>query len=151
MLRKLQTVVLKSTLLIGTLDLLAAGIQYFLKTGKGPAPVLKFIASGVFGLEAFSGGDIMIFYGILFHYLIAFSFSLFFFVIGTIFPVILKARVLTGIVYGVLIWIVMNLLVLPFSNTPKSDFQWLNAGIGILILIFCVGLPLSFIASNTRG
>jgi hypothetical protein len=145
---KLLALVLKSTLLVGTLDILAAAIQYYLKTGNGPAPVLKFIASGVFGPEAFSGGDIMIFYGLLFHYLIAFSFTLFFFAISITFPKILKARVLTGIVYGTLVWIIMNLLVVPMSNAPEGDFQWLTAGVGILILIVCVGLPLSFIASR---
>lgn len=146
---KLLTLVLKSTLLVGTLDILAAAIQYYLKTGNGPAPVLKFIASGVFGPEAFSEGGAMIFYGLLFHYMIAFSFTLFFFVISLIFPAILKATILTGIVYGVFVWIIMNLLVVPLSNTPEADFQWLNAGIAMLILIVCVGLPLSFIASRS--
>lgn len=150
MIGKLLARVLKLTVLVGTLDILAAAIQHYIKTGNGPVPVLKFIASGVFGPEAFAGGDVMIFYGLLFHYLIAFSFTLFFFVISIIFPAVLKARVLTGIGYGILVWIIMNLLVVPLSNAPKGDFQWSNAGLGMLILIVCVGLPLSLIASRAR-
>lgn len=148
--RSLFVLVICSALLVGTLDILAASIQFYLNTGNGPAPVLKFIASGVFGPEAFSGGKSMVFYGLLFHYLIAFGFTLFFFILSIAFPSILKFKVITGILYGVFVWMVMNLLVLPFSNTPKSEFNWISAGIGILILIVCVGLPLSFIASRSK-
>lgn len=148
--RSLFVLVICSALLVGSLDILAASIQFYLNTGNGPAPVFKFIASGVFGPEAFSGGDNMIFYGLLFHYLIALGFTLFFFILSIAFPAFLKTKVLTGILYGIFVWIVMNLLILPFSNTPKSEFNWINAGIGILILIVCVGLPLSFIASRSK-
>ncbi|WP_026969711.1 hypothetical protein [Algoriphagus terrigena] len=139
-----------SVLLVGTLDILAACIQYYLKTGSGPALVFKFIASGVFGAEAFSAGDSMIVYGLLFHYSIAVSFTIFFFLITTLFPALLKAKVVTGIGYGIAVWIVMNLIVVPISNTPKGEFDWINAGIGMLILIVCIGLPLSFIAAKAR-
>ena len=124
-----------SALLVGTLDILAACIQYYLKTGSGPAPVFKFIASGVFGAEAFSAGDSMIVYGLLSHYSIAVSFTIFFFLITTLFPALLKAKVATGIGYGIAVWIVMNLIVVPISNTPKGEFDWISAGIGMLILI----------------
>ena len=40
----------------GTLDITAACIQYYIRTGKGPANVLRYVASGVFGKEAFTGG-----------------------------------------------------------------------------------------------
>lgn len=139
-----------TALLVGTLDILAACIQYYLKTGSGPAPVFKFIASGVFGAEAFSAGDSMIVYGLLFHYSIAVSFTIFFFLICTLFPAVLKAKVATGIGYGIAVWIVMNLIVVPISNTPKGEFDWIDAGIGMLILVMCIGLPLSFIAAKAR-
>lgn len=142
--------VFSSALLVGTLDILAACIQYYLKTGNGPAPVFKFIASGVFGTEAFSAGNGMIVFGLLFHYLIAFGFTVLFFILAGAFPTVIRAKVATGIGYGILVWMIMNLVVVPFSNTPKSDFDWLNAGIGILILIACIGLPLSFIASKPK-
>lgn len=43
-------------LLTGTLDILAACIQYYLSTRRDPAMVMRFIASGVFGDRAYSPG-----------------------------------------------------------------------------------------------
>jgi hypothetical protein len=63
--------ILKAGLIVGTLDILAAFIQYAIKTGKNPTVVLKFIASGVFGKEAFNGGTMMNVYGLIFHFVIA--------------------------------------------------------------------------------
>ncbi len=142
--------VLGTGLLVGSLDLLAACMQYYLKTGNGPTPVLKFIASGVFGADAFTGGDRMIVYGLLFHYSLAVSFTLFFFLICAVFPTLSKAKVTRGVVYGAAIWLVMNLIILPLSNTPKTSLNWIDAGTGVLILIVCIGLPLSFIAARQK-
>lgn len=71
----------KAGLLVGTLDISAASLQSFIKTGNGPAGVLKYIASGALGNASFSGGAGMIICGLLFHYIIALSFTYFFFLI----------------------------------------------------------------------
>lgn len=141
---KLKTIV-KAGLLVGTLDILAAFLHYFIRTGKNPLPILKFIASGVFGKAAFSGGNSMLAWGLLFHYLIAFLFTLFFFWIVPKLKFLTANKIVTGVLYGIFVWVVMNLVVLPLSNTPKLPFDFFNTLIGILILILCVGLPLSFI------
>lgn len=73
------SVIIKAGLLAGTLDISAACVQYYMKTGKNPDYVLKYVASGAFGKDAFTGGIVMSMAGLLFHYLIAFSFTLFFF------------------------------------------------------------------------
>ena len=59
-----RTIILTG-LLAGTLDAIAAIVV----SQASPAAVFKFIASGAFGAgKAFSGGDIMIVWGVLFHY-----------------------------------------------------------------------------------
>ncbi len=68
--------VLKAGFIVGTLDILAAFINYYINTGKSPEPVLKFIASGVFGKSAFTIGNEMLAWGLLFHYGIAFIFTI---------------------------------------------------------------------------
>jgi hypothetical protein len=139
---------LKAAFFVGTLDILAACIQFYLKTNKDPAPVFKFIASGIFGRKAFSDGNIMIAYGLLFHYFIAFLFTAFFFWICNKFPGILKSKLLAGIVYGAFAWTVMNLVVLPISHVNRGPFNFTNALTGMLILIICIGIPLSLIAGR---
>jgi hypothetical protein len=42
----------------------------------------------------------------------------------------------------------MNTLIGPLSNIPKRSFDMINAILNILILITCMGIPLSFIAAK---
>jgi len=59
-----------------------------------------------------------------------------------------KNKIAGGLAYGFVICLVMTRLVLPLSNTPKIPFNAVQAVIGIVILIFAVGLPISFIVSR---
>lgn len=141
--------IISTGLLVGTLDISAACIQYFIKTGKGPEGVLQFVASGFFGQKAFDGGSSMIAAGLLFHYIIAMLFTVFFFAIAPILFSLLKNKLLVGILYGIFIWCVMNLIVVPLSSTPKFPFKPVNAAIAAAILVVCIGIPLSFIAGRS--
>ena len=132
-------------LFVGFLDGLAAIIQT-LVNGGNPEKVFQFIASGVFGTPAFSGGIATVIYGIFFHLAIALIWTLIFFVIYRNLKALSKSIVLTGTLYGILVWAVMTRLVLPLSNAPAIPFAWRGAVISILILIAAVGLPLSFLA-----
>ena len=147
---------IQAGLLVGTLDILSAFTYYFLKTGnKNVFIVLKYVASGAFGKKALSGGNEMILAGLIFHYAIAFSFTVFFF---WLFPKIKPASknlLVTGIIYGLFVWVVMNILVVPLSQIGTRPSNLSNAIINALILIVCIGIPLAFIAgkfySKKRG
>jgi hypothetical protein len=143
--------ILKAGLIVGSLDIIAALLQYYIKTGKNPGNVLKFIASGVFGKEAFSGGTTMVTIGLLLHFVIAFIFTFFFFWIIYKIPAFSKQKILTGILYGLFIWSVMNFIVVPLSNTPPLTFKLTNALLAMGILIVCIGIPLSFMAGGARS
>lgn len=143
--------VLKAGLFVGTLDILAALLHYFIKTNKDPLPVLKFIASGVFGKEAFTGGNSMYTWGLVFHFIIAISFTIFFFWVYSIVPSLFKYRLLTGIIYGLFVWAVMQFIVLPLSNAPKMAFRPLNAMLAAAILVICIGIPLAFLAGKRNN
>ena len=140
--------VLKAGLIVGTLDILAAFIQVYSKTQKRPIIVLNFIASGVFGKEAFSGGNKMAAFGLLFHYLIAFGFTLLFFMLYPKIKEVIKNRVIVGVFYGLFIWLVMQFLVVPLSQAPPMKLTVQGAITASLILIVCIGLPLSWLAKR---
>ena len=53
-----------------------------------------------------------------------------------------------AILYGIFIWIVMNLIVVPLSRVPHRTVTLSNVVINLIILIVCVGIPLSFIAGQ---
>ncbi|NCU05957.1 MAG: DUF1440 domain-containing protein [Chitinophagaceae bacterium] len=143
----LTSKILLAGLLVGTLDIAAAMFQFFLNTGKSPFIVLKFVASGLFGKAALTGGDDMIAWGFLFHYFIAMSFTVFFFWLCGKRPALLQHRLLTGIGYGIFTWSVMRFIVLPLSLTNKQPFSWSGTLTAIAILIVCIGIPLSFMAA----
>jgi uncharacterized membrane protein YagU involved in acid resistance len=134
-------------LLAGLLDATAASIQFFTRTGKGPVPVFRYVASGLLGKSAFAGNQYaMAAWGLLFHFLIAMTFTFFFFLV---FPVVNKItgnKFLTGILFGIFTWMVMNLAVVPLSGTPPSQFDLSKAAIAALILIVAIGLPVSLLA-----
>lgn len=141
--------IIKAGAIVGTLDILSAFIYYCIKTGETKfLDILKYIASGIFGKEAFSGGNMMIAAGLILHYIIAFSFTIFFFWLYPKTPVLSKNKILTGIIYGTFNWMVMNFIVVPSSNIPHRPFNIANAVINVIILIVCIGIPLSFMANN---
>ena len=146
--KRLLTVILLSGLLAGTLDIVAAFIHYYINYNKNPLRVLLFIASGVFGKSAYTGGNAMYVAGAVFHYLIAYSFTVVFFLFYPLISKLRFNRVVTGIVFGALIWLVMNLVVIPLSKTPSIPFHWPKALLAIGILIIAIGIPLSFLAYN---
>jgi hypothetical protein len=145
---KVLSKIITAGLVVGTLDISAACTHYYIVTGKSPVNVLKFVASGFFGNEAFSGGTSMALAGLAFHYLIAFSFATLFMLLYPKLGFLSKHTIVTGILYGIFVWCVMNLIVVPLSNIPQRPFNLSSALINMAILIVCIGIPLSFMANN---
>lgn len=134
--------------LAGTLDLLAAFVSAGLRSGTSPEAVLRFIASGVFGAEAFRGSILFAVMGLFFHYVITMGWTVLFFVGYQKLAFLRGNPWLTGPLYGAAVWAGMNLLVLPLSNTPKFPFSLSSAAIGVSILILAVGLPIALMAKR---
>jgi hypothetical protein len=130
----------------GTLDATAAIIQFYIKTGKSPVIIFVYIASAVFGKDAFSMSQFIAFAGLLFHYLIATIFSAFYFLIYPKIKFLQKNKTVDAIIYGIFVWMVMNLIVVPLSHVQASPFNFVNALVAAVILILCIGVPVSFIA-----
>lgn len=143
--------ILLSGLLVGTLDIVSACIDYYIATGKGPEGVLRFVASGVFGQQAFTGSNAMPAWGLLFHYIIAFSFTILFFWLYPKIKIMAAYPVITAVCYGIFMWVVTTRIIMPLSNTPKGTFHFWKAIKAILILVVMIGIPLSFIAKNYFG
>ncbi len=135
--------ILLTGLLAGVLDGLAAAISYYLSTHKNPEAVFKFIAKGVFGQDALTGGTGMVIWGILFHFLIAMIWTVLFFLIYPRLKFLSKNLVLTGLVYGLFVWTVMNAVVLPVSHGIPFRPEFPKALLGISFILFLVGLPVS--------
>ncbi len=144
-------IILLSWLLVGTLDICAAFTDYYINKGSSPLIVLKYIASGVMGPSAYDGGTGTLLLGLFFHYFIAACFTILFFWLYENVAFISKNKIVSVILYGVFMWIVTVLIVLPLSkaaHTPIEKMQPLKVAKAILILIFMIGTPLMLIASK---
>jgi len=137
------------TAVAGTLDILAAILVYAVIMDKTTAErILQSIAEGAFGKQAFAGGWEMAAAGLIFHYLIAFVFSCFYFLLFAQIHFLRKQAIVSGIFYGMVIWAVMNLLVLPLSKANVPAFNWVSVTRAAIILIICVGIPISILSKK---
>jgi hypothetical protein len=53
-----------------------------------------------------------------------------------------------GFIYGVFVWIVMNLAVLPLVFQVPVAIDPKKAGIAMAILIVCIGMPISILINR---
>lgn len=146
--RNLARAVVCTALLAGTLDGLAAIINYSLQGGKDPGIIFRYIASGLLGKSALEGGTGVLGLGVLFHYAIAFSFTAFFFWLKPKIHWLATQPLLAGVQYGIFVWVLMNLFIVPFSRISKETLVIHKARIEMLILILCIGIPVSLMADK---
>src|SRR6185369_1854058 len=110
---------LTAGLVAGSLDITAACIHAYVRNGTTPEQILRGIAGGAFGKEAAANGNMMIVYGLLFHFLIAISFTFFFFFLARMMPSLVKYPIPIAILYGAFVWLFMRYVVLNYISTIK--------------------------------
>jgi len=135
-------------LLVGTLDILAAFANAYISFEVGPISVLKYIASALFGATAINGGTDMVIYGLLMHYAIAYFFTALYFFLYPRLGGATQNSILIGVMYGLFIWLLMNLVVVPFTKIPHSHMHVPQTIINIIILMVMIGVPLSILTNN---
>jgi uncharacterized membrane protein YagU involved in acid resistance len=141
---------LLSTLLSGALDASAGVVVYDLVLGRmSIVQILQWIGSGVFGPRAFSMGLRGAAWGVVFHFIIAFGFSAGLFALYRTVAVLRSHPVTSGLIYGAIIWAVMNFVVIPNSHTVTRPFE---LGVALTALVWhmtLVGLPIVLVARRT--
>ncbi|MEO5685408.1 MAG: hypothetical protein ABIQ88_22365 [Chitinophagaceae bacterium] len=135
------TTILTAWLLAGTLDISSALALFSIRTGKNPLLVFNYIASAVFGKPAYTAGTPMVVAGLLLHYLIALIFTVLLFLLYPRIHKMITNKFIIGILYGVLVWMIMNLLVVPLTRIPPFSISFAKAAENIVILILAIGLP----------
>lgn len=106
--------------------------------------VLQSVASGLLGSAAFEGGLRTAVLGLFLHFCIALSAAAIFYLASRRFHLLTRRAMMCGIIYGIIIYGMMNLLVLPMSAFPrKVTFPPLVLATGLLVHMFLIGLPIS--------
>jgi hypothetical protein len=141
----LWKIIAGATLLVGVLDLSDAFIFYALR-GVSPVRILQGIAFGALGRASFSMGNRSAFLGLVFHFFIAFSVTMVYLLASRRLP-LSRHPWISGALFGIALYIVMNYVVLPLSKVGLRPTPPLIPLInGVAALVFCIGIPLAFIA-----
>jgi hypothetical protein len=129
------------------LDGTAATVQFGLK-GIKPLRVWQGVASGALGESAFSKGWVSGGLGLLVHCIVALTVATVFVEAAFRAPILARNYWFTGPAYGVLVFLAMNLIVVPLSARPKRPRSWPDIIAQIMIHIVFVGLPIAMAASR---
>ena len=133
----------------GALDITYA-IGFSALRGVPPIRILQSVASGLLGAPAFHGGWPTAALGLLLHFCIALLWATIFYLASRAIPFLTRHPVISGLFYGFLIYALMNLVLLPLSAFPrKVTFPLLVLITGILVHMFCIGLPIALAVRRT--
>jgi hypothetical protein len=126
----------------GVLDITAALVVYGF-FGAKPVRLLQGIASGLLGPSAFDGGLATALLGLVCHFVIAFGAAAVFFFASRSVGFLTEHAVVSGALYGVAVYFFMDQIIVPLSAAAKRPFSLRMMIVGVVIHIFCVGLPIS--------
>jgi hypothetical protein len=136
----------------GTLDILSAVVLTVLREGS-VMKMLQGIASGLLGPKALEGGFATTGLGLALHYLIALGAVVTFWAASRKLPWLLDHAVISGLLYGLAVWLFMNGVVLPLAF-PQFHFPPPARSMATQIPIHLVllGLPIALIVRRfSRG
>jgi hypothetical protein len=141
--------ILIAGLIVGTLDAIAASVFSYGFAGAMPDRVFRFVASGVFGKDAFTGNSSIAAWGLLFHFMVATGWTALFYFLYPKINFFSSSIYISGIGYGIFIWLMMNKVVIPLSNVPPAPFHFtIRTAVMILIHMFIIGIPISYLTNR---
>ena len=129
---------------------ITSAIIIVLARGSTVTRLFQFIASGLLGQDAFLGGTGTVMLGLALHFLIAFTLVAIFYAVSRSVPFLREHAVSSGIVYGLVVYAVMNLIVLPLS-AAKPRHTLTGDLIQIGIHMFVIGLPTALLLRRFSG
>lgn len=146
--KAVQTILIGG-LIAGTLDLTAACVSSWLRAGVSLVRVMQSISSGLLGAESYNGGAKTAVLGVALHYLIATIWTAVFYFASRKLRFMVEHPISVGLTYGVAVYLFMNFVVLPLSALPQRAAPPLSSRIiQLLIIMFCIGLPIAIIVNR---
>lgn len=136
-------------LIVGAMDITSAFILA-ISRGSTVTRLLQFVASGLLGQKAFQGGAATAALGLALHFAIAFAVVIVFYIGSQRLTFLRRWPVPSGIIYGMVVFGVMNLIVLPLS-AANSRHSLTGDLIQIGIHMFVIGLPTALLLRRFSG
>ena len=133
-------------LVAGTLDI-SENIIFNHFRGVTMKMIFQYIASGLIGTKSFGLGGESVALGVAIHYTIAMTWTVVFYLLSRKLLILTRRAAISGIVYGGLVYVIMNFVVLPLTAVPHAPRAMTLASrvSGVLALLFCIGLTISLL------
>lgn len=130
----------------GTLDISEA-IIFSAFRHVTPKMIFQFIASGLIDGRAFGMGAASVALGAGIHYAIAMAWTVIFYLLSRRLLFLTRHAAVSGIIYGGIVYIIMNFIVLPLTRVPhaRNPVSIASRINGVLALLFCIGLAISLL------
>lgn len=143
--------VLRIGLIAGTLDI-AENLIFNAFRHITPWMIFQYIASGLTGRWAFQAGMASVGLGVEIHYTIALFWTAVYWGASRWWAVLVRRPVVCGLAYGALVYLLMNLVVLPLTRVPHATAAMTVASraSGVLALLFCLGLTVAVLTAKQQ-
>jgi uncharacterized membrane protein YagU involved in acid resistance len=146
-----RSAVLIGGAIAGTLDILFA-ITFAYSQGVPPMNLLQTVASGVLGKASYEGGAGAATLGLALHFLISLLFAAGYVLASRRVDVLTKHPVVVGAVFGIGVFLMMRLVVLPLSAFPHPvTFRPLATVLDLLSHMFFFGVPIALAARKAAA
>lgn len=126
---------------VATLDMLDCVVVYGLLRGVTATQCFQGVASGLLGRASFQGGWPTVLLGGVLHLFNATVIVTVYYVASRRIPLLTRRPVLSAILYGCLVFVVMNFVVVPLSAARIMRITVVNLVNGFVGHILSVGLP----------
>jgi uncharacterized membrane protein YagU involved in acid resistance len=146
--QKLTRSILVGGTIAATLDILFA-ISFSAYNGLPPMGLLQLVASGALGKAAFDGGALTAALGLVLHFALSYIWATLLGVAAWHMPRLVCHPLLTGIVFGIVVFLTMRLVVKPLSAFPfPVTFKPLSSILDLLSHMFLFGTPIAIALSK---
>lgn len=144
--------VVRIWLIAGTLDI-ADAIIFNAFRHITPERIFRYIASGLTGAWAFRAGAAAVALGVAIHYTIALFWTVAYWEASGRLPMLVRRPVVSGLVYGAVVYLIMNFAVLPLTRVPQARAAPAPAALinGVLAILFCIGLTVAWFTARARA
>jgi hypothetical protein len=130
-------------LMCGVFDISQAFLAWGIQNGAKPTGILHSVASGLLGPRAFQGGAATAALGAVLHFVIAFGAATVYYIASRWIPFMTSHAVISGLLYGEMVFLFMHFVVVPLSRAPQGKFTMATLITGPIGHMFLVGLPIA--------
>jgi hypothetical protein len=145
---------LRTVLLAGcvaaTIDIVFAFVFFGWTLGITPVRVLQSVATGWYGRASFEGGLTTAAVGLVSHYFILIVAAWFYYLASRRLSLLNRAPLVSGIAFGVAVYIAMTFVIVPLSATPARALTLSIVSAGQFLIHPVIGIAIAMIVRN-RG